>query len=140
MSLSLLNIEPNVHVVGFQSSVVDLDISASDSPSRAADKALKRNFGSTNPTAAIQYATKNRLEVDVFVVCTDNEVNHGSQHVWQALDEYNRKTGRQAKLVVLATSVNKFTIGDPDKPEQYLDIAGFDSAVPKLIAEFSRGF
>lgn len=140
MSLTLLNTEPNVHVVGFQSSVVDLDISASDSPSRAAEKALKRNFGSTNPTSAIQYATKNRLEVDVFVVCTDNEVNHGNQHVWQALDEYNRKTGRQAKLVVLATSSNKFTIGDPDKPEQYLDIAGFDSAVPKLIAEFSRGF
>lgn len=140
MSLTLLNTEPNVHVVGFQSQVVPLSIVKGDSPASAARKALKSNFGGTDAAAAIEYAIKNGLEVDVFVICTDSETYYGGTHVWQALDKYNRKFGRQAKLAVLATASNGFTIGDPDKPEQYLDIAGFDAAVPKLIAEFSRGF
>ena len=35
-------------------------------------------------------------------------------------------------------TVTDFTIADPNDPGT-LDIAGFDSAVPNLISDFSRG-
>jgi 60 kDa SS-A/Ro ribonucleoprotein len=40
-----------------------------------------------------------------------------------------------AKLIVLATSVSSFTIADPSDPGM-LDVAGLDSAVPRLVSEF----
>lgn len=141
LSLVFANVEENTHIVGFAYDVVDLGISASDSLESAMRKADSHNFGSTNCAAAIEYATKNQLEVDAFLVMTDNETWNGGTHVTEALETYRRKTGNQdVKLIVLATTASGFSIADPKDPMRQLDVSGFDTATPQIVSEFVRGF
>jgi 60 kDa SS-A/Ro ribonucleoprotein len=95
-------------------------------------------FGRTDCALPMLYALERKLEVDTFVVITDNETWAGDIHPHQALANYRYAMGIDAKLVVLATSASKFTIADPGDAGM-LDIAGFDAAVPALVTEFSRG-
>jgi 60 kDa SS-A/Ro ribonucleoprotein len=140
LSLVFANTEENSYIVGFADSVVDLGINKADTLNSAMNKAAQRNFGSTNAAAAIEYATKNGLDVDVFLVMTDNDTWHGKTHVSEALETYRRKTGNQnVKLIVLATSASGFSIADPKDPMRQLDIAGFDTAAPQIVSEFARG-
>lgn len=138
LALTLMNTEPNVHTVGFAHSIKEINLLKRDSVSTATRK-FSGPFGSTDASAAIKYAIDNKLDVDVFVVCTDNET-YGGKQVFQMKEKYDRITGKTSKLIVLATASNGFTIGDPSKPNEYLDLAGWDSSIPKLITEFAKGF
>ena len=84
------------------------------------------------------YATEHGLEVDTFVVYTDNETWAGNIHPHQALVEYRQRTGIDAKLVVVGMTATGFSIADPEDAGM-LDVVGFDAAVPSLITEFARG-
>ena len=79
-----------------------------------------------------------RIEIDTFWIATDNETWAGAMHPHQALQQYREKTGIPARLAVLGMTATDFTIADPADPGS-LDVAGFDSAVPTLVADFSRG-
>lgn len=59
-------------------------------------------------------------------------------HPHQALAQYRREVNPQAKLVVIGMTATNFTIALPDDAGRF-DIAGFDSAVPALLADFARG-
>ena len=51
---------------------------------------------------------------------------------------YRQKTGIGAKLVVIGMVSNGFTIADPNDAGM-LDVVGFDTATPEVIADFARG-
>ncbi|PKQ26631.1 MAG: TROVE domain-containing protein [Actinobacteria bacterium HGW-Actinobacteria-4] len=95
-------------------------------------------FGPTDCSLPMLYAAERGLEVDTFVVITDNETWAGAMHPHQALAKYRAEMGIDAKLIVLATLASKFSIADPNDAGM-LDISGFDAAVPALVTEFSRG-
>jgi 60 kDa SS-A/Ro ribonucleoprotein len=82
------------------------------------------------------WATANKVKVDTFVVYTDNETWAGSIHPHQALRGYRDWSGIDARLVVVGLTATDFTIADPADPGM-LDIAGFDSALPTLLTDFS---
>jgi 60 kDa SS-A/Ro ribonucleoprotein len=84
------------------------------------------------------HATEKKLEVDLFVVYTDNETWAGNIHPHQALAEYRRQSGIDARLVVVGMTATEFTIADPSDPGM-LDVVGFDAGVSSLITEFARG-
>jgi len=84
----------------------------------------------------MEWALKNKVRVDCFVVITDNEVNSGG-HPKQALRAYREWSGINAKQIVMATTPTRFTIADPADPFT-LDIAGFDASVPSAVSEFAR--
>jgi 60 kDa SS-A/Ro ribonucleoprotein len=94
-------------------------------------------FGGTDCALPMVEALKNRWEIDVFVIYTDNETWAGQIHPSQALREYRERTGIPAKLVVVGMASNGFTIADPNDAGM-LDVAGFDAATPALIGDFSR--
>ena len=95
-------------------------------------------FGSTDCAQPMIHAMKESIEVDVFIVYTDNETWSGDLHPFQALVDYRKKMNiPHAKLIVCAMAANEFTIADPDDPFM-LDIAGFDSGAPQIIAEFAQ--
>jgi 60 kDa SS-A/Ro ribonucleoprotein len=96
-------------------------------------------MGATDCALPMLYALEQGLEVDTFVIMTDNETFAGDIHPHQALRMYRDQTGIDAKLVVFSTEASRNTIADPEDAGQ-LDIAGFDSAAPSLLADFSRGF
>ena len=140
LAMKIVVSEPASMAVGFADQIRELGISKVSSLAEAmrVGAHLSRMWGSTNPGALIEFAARQRLEVDTFVVITDNEVNSG-RHVKHLLDQYRRESGIPAKLCVLATSVTNMSIADPSDPGM-LDIAGFGADVPALLTEFSRGF
>ncbi|MBF6328070.1 TROVE domain-containing protein [Nocardia transvalensis] len=95
-------------------------------------------FGGTDCALPMLYALQRKLDVDVFAVYTDNETWAGSVHPHQALQQYRREINPEAKLSVVAMTATDFTIADPADAGM-LDVAGFDSAVPALLADFARG-
>jgi 60 kDa SS-A/Ro ribonucleoprotein len=92
-------------------------------------------FGGTDCALPMVEALRNRWAVDVFVVYTDSETWAGNVHPVQALRTYRERTGIAAKLVVVAMASNGFSIADPEDAGM-LDVVGFDTATPQVIAEF----
>lgn len=138
--------EPYSEIRGFTSSgswgrgakLTDLGISESDSFNTVMKKVQSHNFGGTDCALPMKFAFENDLEVDTFIVVTDNETWAGNGHPHEWLKKYNRKMNRNAKLVVVAATATEFTIADPADPNM-LDVSGFDSSTPKVIADFSAG-
>ena len=61
----------------------------------------------------------------------------GRSHPSAALREYRQRTGIPAKLIVAGMTSTGFTIADPQDGGM-MDVVGFDSAAPAVIADFSR--
>jgi 60 kDa SS-A/Ro ribonucleoprotein len=95
-------------------------------------------FGGTDCALPMVWALEQGVEVETFVVLTDNETWAGAVHPHQALQRYRERTGIPARLVVIACTATRFSIADPTDAGM-LDISGFDAATPQLIAEFSQG-
>ncbi len=112
------------------------------SPRQRLDDALRVTaglpFGPTDCALPMQWALREGRAVDTFVVYTDNETWHGSEHPHQALRRYRDATGIPARLVVVGMTATRFTIADPSDAGM-LDVAGFDVSVPQVIADFARG-
>ena len=92
-------------------------------------------FGGTDCALPMVEALKHRWPVDAFVVFTDSETWAGNIHPSQALRDYRERMGIAAKLVVVAMTSNGFSIADPDDGGM-LDVVGFDTATPNVLAEF----
>lgn len=93
-------------------------------------------FSGTDCALPMLWATANKVEVDTFVVYTDNETWAGATHPHQALRQYRDWSGIDARLAVVGLTATNFTIADPADPGM-LDIAGFDAALPTLLTDFS---
>lgn len=147
LALVTMATEPNCDVVGFtsaggyggwgSSAITELTIS----PRQRLDDAIRTisnlPFGGTDCALPMVWAAQERREYDTMIVITDNETWAGSIHPHQALREYRRRLGIDTRLVVAGMTSTEFSIADPSDPGM-LDIAGMDSAVPNLIADFSR--
>jgi 60 kDa SS-A/Ro ribonucleoprotein len=94
--------------------------------------------GGTDVSLPFRWAQAQGRDYDTVVIFTDSETWSGDQHPHQALNEYRRKVGHDVRQVVVAMTANDVSVADPLDPHS-LDVAGFDSAVPNLIADFSRG-
>jgi len=92
-------------------------------------------FGGTDCALPMVEATKHRWPVDTFVVFTDSETWAGNIHPVEALREYRERMGIAAKLVVVAMTSNGFSIADPNDAGM-LDVVGFDTATPQVLAQF----
>lgn len=112
------------------------------SPRERLDDVVKRmddmTFGGTDCALPMLYAIEKDIDVDAFVVMTDNETWAGDIHPTQALQMYRDKFDKRAKLVVVAMTSTGFSIADPSDPDM-LDVVGFDTATPTLVSEFIRG-
>ena len=95
-------------------------------------------MGSTDCAQPMLYAKKKKFKVDVFIVYTDNETWAGKVHPAEALRQYRKTMGIDARLIVCAMASNEFTLADPGDAGM-LDIAGFDSAAPEVIRTFTLG-
>jgi 60 kDa SS-A/Ro ribonucleoprotein len=95
-------------------------------------------FGGTDCALPMRYATATQRQIDTFVIYTDAETWAGDAHPAQALREYRRASGIDARLIVVGMVSNGFTIADP-ADQGMLDVVGFDTATPQLISDFARG-
>ena len=95
-------------------------------------------FSSTDCALPMVHALENREQVDAFVIYTDSETFMGKIHPQVALEQYRAATGINAKLIVVGMTSNCLTIADP-KDLNTLNLAGFDTATPRLINDFISG-
>jgi len=92
-------------------------------------------MGGTDCALPMIWAQKQRIDVDTFVVYTDNETWAGAVHPAQALRDYRNARGIPAKLVVVGMTSTGFSIADPTDAGM-LDVVGFDTSTPAVIADF----
>jgi 60 kDa SS-A/Ro ribonucleoprotein len=112
------------------------------SPRQRLDDVVKQvsglPFGGTDCALPMLWALEQKQLVDVFVIYTDSETWHGDVHPAQALQRYREQTGIPARLVVVGMVSSGFSIADPTDAGM-LDVVGFDTAAPALMADFARG-
>jgi len=130
--------EPWTAIMGFADSFRNLGITAKDRVDVATKKVSDLTFGRTDASLPMTWALQNKIQVDTFVVMTDNETWAGNIQPVQALEKYRQATGIGAKLIVVGMTSTGFTIADPDDAGM-LDVVGFDGATPALMAKFAKG-
>jgi len=135
MALVTAATEPNSQFVGFATQLTPLNITPRQRLDDVVREVSRLPMGVTDIAAPMNYALKNGMSVDTFVVYTDNETWAGNIHPSQALRIYREKTGIPAKLVVVGMQSNGFTIADPDDAGM-MDVVGFDTATPRIISDF----
>jgi 60 kDa SS-A/Ro ribonucleoprotein len=115
--LTQLNVSPRQRITDVCSSVNDL------------------NFGGTDCALPMLWALEQRREYDAFVVYTDNETWSGVIHPSEALNQYRKQMGINAKLIVHSMTAGRSSICGPRDPHS-LDMVGLDASAPGVMAEF----
>lgn len=144
MALLYLETEKNVNVVAFSAGLTDLSLPSRNQLTRGMtiDQALSVTngmaFSNTDCVLPIKHAIEKNLQVDAFIVLTDNETYAPNEHPQSALVRYRVLTGIQAKLIVIGMTGNCFTIADPTD-KNTLNLAGFDTSTPEIASMFLRG-
>lgn len=149
MALITANVEPNAFIVGFTAgesrtqhrgygaAITPLDIT----PQRRLDDVVRYmsglQFGGTDCALPMVYAKEQKLKTEAFIVYTDSETWAGNIHPKQALDEFRNTSGIAAKSIVVGMVGNPFTIADPNDSGM-MDVVGFDTAAPAVMADFIR--
>jgi len=154
MLLVSANVEPNNAVIGFTSGssrsmygygsfgmstgITVLDISAKMRLDDVVRKISSLSFGGTDCALPYIWARENKIAADAFVVYTDNETWAGNIHPSEAIKDYRKKMGKDARGVVVGMTSTEFSIADPLDPGM-LDVVGFDTSTPAIISEFVAG-
>lgn len=137
MAMVTIRTEDRYDVTAFTTGLTNLSLTKSrrlDDVLRATDRLP---FGGTDCALPMVDALKKGLEFDAFLIFTDSETWAGRPHPAQALQEYRRKTGIPAKLIVVGMEGNSFSIADPNDPGM-LDVVGMDTSMPNLLSAFIR--
>jgi 60 kDa SS-A/Ro ribonucleoprotein len=140
MAMVTARTEKNRQVMGFCNQFVDLGITPRQRLDEVMRRTTNRSFGATDCAVPMHWALDNKVHnIDAFVVYTDNETWAGRRgHPSQALQQYRQRTGRNAKLIVVGMTATEFTIADPNDAGM-MDVVGFDTAAPNIMADFVRG-
>ncbi|XP_060553103.1 RNA-binding protein RO60-like [Ruditapes philippinarum] len=138
MMMVTLRTEEQCIIKGFSHKLVEIPVDRTDRLDRVQQKMDQIPMGGTDCAKPMFDAIESKIkDIDVFIVYTDNETWFGKVHPCEALRQYRTLSERpQAKLIVCGMCSNEFTIADQDDPNM-LDIVGFDSAAPRLMAEFA---
>jgi len=137
MALVTAATEEEYHIMGFSNRFIPLDIS----PRMRLDDVVKRisnlPFEATDCALPMIWAREHEVNVSAFVTYTDSETWAGKIHPTQALRQYRSELVGDAKAVVVGMTSNGFTLADPND-HGMLDVVGFDTRAPAVIADFVR--
>jgi len=137
MALVTAATEEDYHIMGFSNRFIPLDIS----PRMRLDDVVKRisnlPFEATDCALPMLWAREHEVDVSAFITYTDSETWAGKIHPTQALRQYRSELVGDAKAVVVGMTSNGFTLADPND-RGMLDVVGFDTTAPAVIADFVR--
>ena len=126
-------------IVGYMDATIDPVTGLPTMKIADALKLVDMPFSSTDCALPMVQALQTREKVDAFVIYTDSETYMGKIHPQAALEEYRREMRIDAKLIVVGMTSNCLTIADPNDLNT-LNLAGFDTATPRIISDFIWGF
>lgn len=137
MALVTAATEREYHIMAFSDRFMPLNIS----PRMRLDSVIKvvseLPFMGTDSALPMIWARQNRVKAAAFVTYTDSETWAGNIHPAQALRQYRAEFIGNAKAVVVGMTSNGFTLADPND-RGMMDVVGFDTTVPAVIADFVR--
>ena len=122
--------------MGYNNGITPFDVGPRQRLDEVCRNTAALPMGGTDCALPMLYALEKGLKVDAFVIYTDSETWAGEIHPVQALRQYREKTGIPAKLIVVGMVSNGFSIADPSDAGM-LDVVGFDTATPSVIADFA---
>ena len=99
MALVTARTEPNYHIFGFSDEFVHIPITAADRLASAIEAVSGLPHGGTDCALPMLYALENKLEVDMFIIYTDNQTWYGDIHPKTALDMYRKRNGKTCKVI-----------------------------------------
>ena len=136
MAVMLARIEQgDVHVIDVDTAVRASKVTARTNLREIAS--WRPSGGGTDLSLPFTWARKKKMNVDGFVVLTDNETWAGRSHPSQALTAYRGKVNPDARVVVAAMTAGGYSIGDPEDAG-VLNIAGLDASLPLVVNGFLR--
>jgi 60 kDa SS-A/Ro ribonucleoprotein len=139
MALITVATEPQVYVTAFSQGMVPVPgITPKSTLKSVVEAAARITMGGTDCAAPMVHALQAGIKVDTFVIYTDSETWAGGIHPSQALRRYREKMVPDAKLIVVGMVSNGFSIADPNDAGM-LDVVGFDTSAPAVMADFSAG-
>lgn len=138
MAMVTVRTEPYAMVTAFSTRLTPVDISDVDSLDTVMKKFHNIGMGGTDVAQPMVYAKTNRVDIDTFAVYSDLETWAGTQKVHEALTAYRKARNSQARLAVIGLASTSTTVADP-KDTGSLNLVGFDSAAPRVLADFSAG-
>ena len=133
-------LSPNTHVYSFTTIFKNVT-GAFSRPGLTLADAIRGTddvFGGTDCALPMKYATDHNIQIDAFIVYTDSETYAPTVHPQVALEIYRKKTGIDAKLVVVGMASNCLSIADPTD-KNTLNLAGFDTSTPTIMSMFING-
>jgi len=137
MALVTAATEEEYHIMGFSSRFMPLKISPRMRLDDVVQGISDLPFEGTDCALPMIWAREHSLNVSGFVTYTDSETWAGNIHPAQALRQYRSEFVGDAKAVVVGMTSNGFTLADPND-RGMLDVVGFDTSVPAVIADFLR--
>jgi 60 kDa SS-A/Ro ribonucleoprotein len=138
MALITAATEKDTEFVAFSHKLVPVSISPRQRLDDVVKAMTKIEMGGTDCALPMLWALEKGVHADAFTVFTDNETWYGKIHPAQALVQYRERRGIPAKLMVVGITASGFTIADPRDPGM-LDVVGFDTATPQILADFAAG-
>lgn len=136
MCLVTLAAEPWCETMAFSTSFMPVNFTKRSTLKSAIAMTDRLPFSGTDCSLPMLYAAQNKIPVDVFAVYTDSETWAGHIQPVQALRDYRKKMGIDAKLVVVGMTATNVTIADP-KDTGMLDVVGFDASAPAIMSDFA---
>lgn len=138
LALVHARVEPECAVMAFSGRFMPLHIRKNERLGELMERTQGLPFERTDCALPMLYALEQRLKVETLLVLTDNETWAGAIHPDEALRRYREWSGINAKLAIVGMTATNFSIADPSDAGM-LDVVGFDTATPNLIADFIRG-
>jgi len=138
MAMVTHRVEPNSIITAFSSGLKTVDLGKDATLEQVQKRFDRMPMGGTDCALPMLHALKHRIPVDTFIVYTDSETWFGKVHPAEALRRYRAEMGIDARLIVCGMVSNGFTIADPDD-KGMLDVVGFDTAAPAMMAKFTMG-
>ena len=136
MAMVTVRSEPQTHAIAFSHRPGEFPLSANERLDDVQERMDVYDFGRTDCALPMLYAQDHDLEVDTFIIYTDNETWFGNIHPSQALVQYRQATGIPAKLIVVGMTATECSIADQNDAGM-LDVVGFDTATPNVVSQFS---
>lgn len=138
MAMVTAKVEKDAHFIAFDTEDYALALSPKQRLDDIVNVLARTGGGGTDCALPILWAANNKVPVDTFVIYTDSQTWSGDTHPVQALNQYRDKTGIDATMVIVAMATNKFSLGDRED-RRVLNVIGFDTNTPEIIAQFVRG-
>lgn len=139
MSMVTARVESESLFISYSVTASELPFTAKWTLQEVLDRTNKFPAYSTDCAAPIVHALKRDYDVDTIVLYTDSETNAtGSLQPVVALRKLRDKLGHDVKFIVVGMVSNGFTVADPDDGSM-LDVVGFDTSAPRVMAEFTAG-